>query len=128
LDALLERAAASWPELLGSVRAYSIPMPTKFRGITVREGALLEGPAGWGEFSPFAEYGPRESARWLRCALEAALAGWPAPRRDRVPVNITVPAVGPEHAHAIVAGSGCRTAKVKVAEPGQPEAADLDRV
>jgi O-succinylbenzoate synthase len=128
LDALLERAAASWPELLGSVRAYSIPMPTKFRGITVREGALLEGPAGWGEFSPFADYGPRESARWLRCALEAALAGWPAPRRDRVPVNITVPAVGPEHAHAIVAGSGCRTAKVKVAEPGQPEAADLDRV
>jgi O-succinylbenzoate synthase len=45
-----------------------------------------------------------------------------------VPVNVTVPAVGPEHAHAIVAGSGCRTAKVKVAEPGQPEAADVARV
>jgi o-succinylbenzoate synthase len=127
-DGLLEQAAESWPELLASVRAYSIPMPTKFRGITVREGALLAGPAGWGEFSPFAEYGPRETSRWLRCALEAALAGWPAPRRDQVPVNITVPAVGPEHAHAIVAGSGCRTAKVKVAEPGQPDSADIDRV
>jgi O-succinylbenzoate synthase len=45
-----------------------------------------------------------------------------------VPVNVTVPAVGPEQAHAIVAGSGCRTAKVKVAEPGQPAAADLERV
>ena len=59
-------------------------MRTRFRGITVREGALIEGPAGWGEFSPFAEYGPRECARWLACALEAACAGWPAPVRDRV--------------------------------------------
>jgi o-succinylbenzoate synthase len=125
---LVKLAAADWPEMLGAARAFAIPMRTRFRGITVREGALLPGPAGWGEFSPFAEYGPRESARWLHCALEAALVGWPAPLRDRVPVNVTVPAVGPEQAHAIVAGSGCRTAKVKVAEPGQPEAADVARV
>ncbi|MBO0818313.1 MAG: O-succinylbenzoate synthase, partial [Actinobacteria bacterium] len=75
------------------MRAFAIPMRTRFRGITVREGALIEGPAGWGEFSPFAEYGPRECARWLACAVEAATAGWPAPVRDRVPVNVTVPAV-----------------------------------
>jgi o-succinylbenzoate synthase len=125
---LRELAAPHWPQLLASARAFAIPMRTRFRGITVREGALLEGPAGWGEFSPFAEYGPRECARWLACALEAALAGWPAPVRDRVPVNVTVPAIGPQQAHAIVAGSGCRTAKVKVAEPGQPESADLARV
>jgi o-succinylbenzoate synthase len=116
------------PELLPTLRAFAIPMPTKFRGTTLRQGALLRGPAGWGEFSPFPEYGPRECARWLACALEAAACGWPQPVRDRVPVNVTVPAVGPEHAHAIVAGSGCRTAKVKVAEPGQPAAADIDRV
>jgi O-succinylbenzoate synthase len=116
------------PELLPSVRAFAIPMTSKFRGITVREGALIEGPAGWGEFSPFAEYGPRESARWLACALEAATVGWPAPARASVPVNVTVPAVGPQQAHDIVAASGCRTAKVKVAEPGQPGSADLDRV
>jgi O-succinylbenzoate synthase len=103
-------------------------MPTRFRGITVREGALLEGPAGWGEFSPFAEYGPRECARWLSCALEAALTGWPAAVRETVPVNVTVPAVGPQQAHAIVSASGCRTAKVKVAEQGQPAAADIERV
>jgi O-succinylbenzoate synthase len=121
-------ATADWPAMLASARAFAIPMPTRFRGITVREGALLEGPAGWGEFSPFAEYGPRECARWLACALEAARTGWPAPVRDRVPVNVTVPAVGPEHAHAIVLASGCRTAKVKVAEPGEPESADIARV
>jgi o-succinylbenzoate synthase len=115
-------------QLLPTLRAFAIPMPVRFRGITVREGALLRGPAGWGEFSPFPEYGPQECARWLACALEAAAVGWPAPVRDRVPVNVTVPAVGPEHAGAIVAGSGCRTAKVKVAEPGQPPAADVARV
>jgi O-succinylbenzoate synthase len=115
-------------DLLGSMRAFAIPMTTKFRGITVREGALIQGPAGWGEFSPFAEYGPREAARWLASALEAATVGWPAPVRDRVPVNVTVPAVGPERAHEIAASSGCRTAKVKVAEPGQPEADDIARV
>jgi O-succinylbenzoate synthase len=125
---LASQAAPHWPDLLASARAFAIPMRTRFRGITVREGALIQGPAGWGEFSPFAEYGPRECARWLACALEAAVTGWPAPVRDRVPVNVTVPAVGPRQAHDIVTRSGCRTAKVKVAEPGQPEAADLDRV
>jgi o-succinylbenzoate synthase len=116
------------PELLPTLRAFAIPMPTRFRGTTLREGALLLGPAGWAEFSPFPDYGPRECARWLACALEAAARGWPAPVRDSVPVNVTVPAVGPEHAHAIVAASGCRTAKVKVAEPGQSEADDIARV
>jgi len=114
--------------LLDSVRAFAIPMRTRFRGITVREGALIEGPAGWGEFSPFAEYGPRECARWLACALEAAVTGWPPPVRAAVGVNVTVPAVEPRQAREIAAASGCRTAKVKVAERGQPEAADLARV
>src|SRR3954454_7464776 len=103
-------------------------MRTRFRGVTLREGALVRGPAGWGEFSPFPEYGPAECDRWLAAAHEAADEGWPAPLRTRIPVNVTVPAVGPEAAHAIVAGSGCRTAKVKVAEPGQGEADDLARV
>ena len=30
--------------LLDSMRAFAIPMRTRFRGITVREGALIEGP------------------------------------------------------------------------------------
>ena len=114
--------------LLDSLRAFAIPMRNRFRGITVREGALIEGPAGWGEFSPFAEYGPRECARWLACALEAATTGWPAAVRDQVPVNVTVPAVDPVSAHTLVTASGCRTAKVKVAERGQSLADDVARV
>jgi o-succinylbenzoate synthase len=115
-------------QLLPSLLAFSIPMRTRFRGITVREGALLRGPAGWGEFSPFAEYGPAESSRWLASAIEAAAVGWPAPLRQAVGVNVTVPAVGPHAAAGIVATAGCRTAKVKVAEPGQSTSDDLDRV
>jgi o-succinylbenzoate synthase len=108
---------------------YSLPMRTRFRGIEVREGVLLRGPAGWGEFSPFWDYDARESVPWLRAAREAAHDGWPAPRRTAVPVNCTVPAVGPEQAAAMVrASDGCRTAKVKVGEPGQAEAEDLARV
>ncbi|MGZ4427237.1 MAG: o-succinylbenzoate synthase [Nocardioidaceae bacterium] len=108
---------------------YAIPMTTRFRGITVREGMLLRGPAGWGEFSPFLEYDARVAAPWLRAAREAADEGWPAPLRDRVPVNVTVPAVGPEQAARIVRDSrGCRTAKVKVAEPGQTLAEEEARL
>nr|WP_084338875.1 o-succinylbenzoate synthase [Actinomadura oligospora] len=110
------------------MRVFSIPMRTRFRGVTRREGVLLRGPAGWGEFSPFAEYGPEEAARWLAAAREAAFEGWPAPVRDRVPVNVTVPAVGPERAFEMVRASGCRTAKVKVAERGQGDADDMARV
>ncbi|MCR1783624.1 o-succinylbenzoate synthase [Nocardioides carbamazepini] len=110
------------------MRIVSIPMRTRFRGITVREAALIEGPAGWGEWSPFLEYSPEVAEPWLRCAEEAAAGDWPAPVRDRVPVNVTVPAVGPERAHEIVLAGGCRTAKVKVAEPGQSLADEIARL
>jgi O-succinylbenzoate synthase len=108
---------------------FSIPLRTRFRGITVREGMLLRGDAGWGEFSPFLEYDAATSAPWLACAREAADRGWPPPVRDRVPVNVTVPACGPEEAAAIVRRSnGCRTAKVKVAERGQVPGEDQARL
>lgn len=110
------------------VRPYAIGMRTRFRGITVREGVLVRGPAGWGEFCPFPEYGDAEAAAWLAAAVEQCTEGWPEPVRDRVPVNCIVPAVGPERAHAIVAGSGCRTAKVKVADRPGSLAEDLARV
>ncbi|PDP85307.1 O-succinylbenzoate synthase [Glycomyces fuscus] len=109
-------------------RAFAVGLRNRFRGITVREGMLVRGPAGWGEFSPFPEYGPRECARWWAACEEAAHRGWPAPVRDRVPVNVTVPAVDPGRAHAIVAAGGCGTAKVKVAERGQDPSEDLARV
>ena len=108
---------------------FSIPLRTRFRGITVREGVLVHGTAGWGEFSPFLEYDAATSAPWLDCAREAADLGWPDPVRDRIPVNVTVPACGPARAREIVlASSGCRTAKVKVAEPGQDPGEDEARL
>jgi len=109
-------------------RVYRIPLRTRFRGIDVRDGVLVRGPAGWGEFSPFWDYDAAESRRWWAAAVEAACEGWPEPRRTEVPVNVTVPAVDAGRARAIVTASGCRTAKVKVAERGQSLADDLARV
>lgn len=110
------------------MRVWSIPLRTRFRGITVREGVLLQGEAGWGEWSPFLEYPPEVAEPWLRCAEEAAAGDWPPPVRDLVPVNVTVPAVGVEQAHAIVRRGGCTTAKVKVGEPGQTLAEEQARL
>jgi O-succinylbenzoate synthase len=108
---------------------YSIGMRARFRGIDVREGMLVQGPAGWGEFSPFAEYEDAVSVSWLRAAIESAQHPWPAPLREHIPVNCTIPAVGPQDAARLVKSSpGCRTAKVKVAERGQGPSDDLARV
>jgi o-succinylbenzoate synthase len=113
---------------VSETRVFAIALRTRFRGITIREGMLLRGEAGWGEWSPFLEYSPEVAAPWLRCAEEAAAGDWPDPVRDQVPVNVTVPAVGPEQAYQIAREGGCATAKVKVAEPGQSLADDQARV
>jgi o-succinylbenzoate synthase len=111
-----------------AARVYAIPMRTRFRGITVREGMLIEGPSGWGEFCPFADYDDTESASWLVTTVEQCTIGWPEPVRDRIPINCTVPVVGPQRAHDITARSGCRTAKVKVADHPESLPEDLARV
>ena len=110
------------------VWTYSVGLRLRFRGLQHREGVLWHGPAGWAEWSPFLDYRGAELVPWLRAAVEAADVGWPDPVRDTVPVNCTVPAVGPERAYDLVLASGCRTAKVKVAEPGQPLGDALARV
>lgn len=107
----------------------SLPLNTRFRGVDHREIALVEGPAGWGEFSPFLEYEPAEAARWLAAAIEVATHGFPDHVRDEVPVNATVPAVPADEVPLVLARyDGCTTAKVKVAERGQRLRDDLDRV
>ncbi len=111
-----------------AARVYAIPMRVPFRGITVREGMLIEGPAGWGEFCPFADYNDTVSASWLATTIEQCRQDWPEPVRDRIPINCTVPAVDPQRAHHITATSGCRTAKVKVADQPESLAEDLARV
>ncbi len=110
------------------VRSYAIRMRTRFRGITERQGMVWRGQRGWAEWSPFLDYGDADAAIWLTAAQESAEDGWPAPVRDRVPVNCTIPAVDPQTAYAMAAVSGCRTAKIKVAEPGQTLREDRERV
>lgn len=122
-------AIPSVDELLDGLHVVRLPLRTRFRGITEREVALVRGPRGWGEFAPFVEYGPEEASRWLAATIEAAWTGWPDPVRDSVPVNATVPAVpAAEVAKILARYDGCTTAKVKVAEPGQREGDDIDRV
>lgn len=110
------------------MQVYDIALTTRFRGITRRQGVVWQGPAGWAEWSPFLDYHGDELTPWLAAATEAAEVGFPVPVRDRIPVNCTIPAVGPEQAYALAAASGCATAKIKVAEPGQTRADDLARV
>ncbi|MGH8775382.1 MAG: o-succinylbenzoate synthase [Jiangellaceae bacterium] len=112
-----------------SWHVYAVPLRTAFRGIEVREGVLMRGPAGWGEFSPFREYDDVEAAAWWHAAVEAADRGWPAPVRDEVPVNATVPPVTPGQVAAVLNRfPGCTTAKVKVAAAGQRPTDDEARL
>ncbi|MGB9013689.1 MAG: O-succinylbenzoate synthase, partial [Aeromicrobium sp.] len=87
-------------------RTFAIDMPTRFRGISRREGMVVHGPAGWAEFSPFLDYDAAQCVPWLAAALDSAERVWPAPVRQQVAVNCTVPAVGPDQAADIVNRSG----------------------
>jgi O-succinylbenzoate synthase len=116
-------------ELLAGAHVVSLPMRVKFRGILQREALLLRGPLGWGEFSPFPEYDDVEASRWLASAIEAGWTGFPAPLRDSIPVNATVPAVPAHQVPEILARFGRADAvKVKVAERGQSLDDDAARV
>lgn len=110
------------------VVVYSTRLTDRFRGLTERDGVLLRGPAGWGEFSPFWDYDDATCVSWLRAAVEAATRPFPTPLRAQIDINATVPAVGPVRAQAIVTASECSTVKVKVAQAGQTLRDDLDRV
>lgn len=107
---------------------FAVPLRTRFRGVDRRTGVLLHGPAGWGEFAPFADYSATTAATWLLAAKEAAEVGFPEPVRSRIPVNAIVPAVAPTTAARLAREAGCATVKVKVAQPGQVLADDLARV
>lgn len=108
---------------------FSLPMNIRFRGITVREGLLLRGPEGWGECAPFWNYGPKVASYWLASAIRQATEPAPAPLRDKIPVNATIPVCGAEEAlRRLQSQPGCYTAKVKVADPGFLTDEDVRRV
>jgi o-succinylbenzoate synthase len=97
---------------------FSVPLTTRFRGVTERHGLLLHGSAGWGEWSPFDEYDDTVAAVWLRAAISAACDPAPSARRAQVPVNVTVPAVGAAQAHAIVTRRAAGPRRSRSPSPG----------
>jgi o-succinylbenzoate synthase len=116
-------------DVLQRLHVVSLPMRVRFRGIDVREVALIDGPVGWGEFGAFVEYAPDEAVHWLASGLEAAYVAPPAPLRTWIPINATVPAVAVSRVPEVLARfPGAGTAKVKVAERGQTLADDVARV
>ena len=116
-------------DLLSTARVVSLPLRQRFRRIDTREALLLEGPNGWTEFSPFVEYDDAEAATWLAGAIDFGWGTPPVLLRDSIRVNATLPAVTPDKVAGILARfPGCRTVKIKVAEPGQVLADDVARV
>ncbi|MGW0163339.1 enolase C-terminal domain-like protein [Mycobacterium sp. NPDC003323] len=94
----------------------------------IHEGILLEGPQGWGEFSPPPQCPDERLGRWLTAATEAGTVGWPDPKRGQIPAAVRIGAVDPQAARAMTATSGCRTAVVEVAAPGHTIDDDVARV
>jgi len=105
-------------DVLHSAVPFALPLRRPFRGLEVREGMLVKGPSGWGEFAPFDDYSDAAAARWLASAVEASFGSWPAQVRDEIEVNAIIPAVDSADAAGLareaVLERGCRTIKVKV--------------
>lgn len=116
--------------LLESLRVVALPTKTNFRGISAREVALFKGEYGWGEFSPFLEYGHQECAPWLASAIEAATKPLPRLFLKSVKVNGTIPALNNAADVERIVNSfpGVDTLKVKVGEDLPQDIARLAKV
>jgi len=114
-------------QILATARVLSIPMRTKFRGLTTREVLLFEGPNGWAEWSPFTEYEDEEASIWLKAAIEWAFGDIPKTDVKTIKVNATLPAVK-DVRKALEPFGKFEVVKIKVAEAGQTLQDDLDRI
>ena len=115
--------------LVAASRVVSIPLRTKFRGITERELLVFEGPNGFSEWAAFPEYSDEEAATWLSAAIEWGFGNLPIPKRTSVPVNAILPAVAPQDVARILTRAGkFTTVKIKTAEKGQGISDDLARI
>lgn len=92
-----------------------------------REGVLFQGPAGWGEFSPFPNYTPQQDSLWLRAALESAFVSFDYPKDASIGVNAIIGDNEDPYPASIRALEefGCNTVKIKV---GLDIANDVKRV
>jgi O-succinylbenzoate synthase len=116
-------------DLVATAKVVSIPLRTKFRGLTERELLVFEGPIGWSEWAAFTEYDDEEAATWLQAAIEWGFEDLPEPLRKQVPVNAILPAVAAEEVAKVLGRAGeFSTVKIKVADTKQTAADDLARI
>ena len=116
-------------DLVATAKVVSIPLRTKFRGLTERELLVFEGPNGWSEWAAFTEYQDEEAATWLHAAIEWGFENLPEPVRKQVSVNSILPAVPTEEVAKVLGRAGkFSTVKIKVADPKQTAADDLARI
>ena len=116
-------------DLVATAKVVSIPLRTKFRGLTERELLVFEGPNGWSEWAAFTEYQDEEAATWLQAAIEWGFDELPEPVRKLVPVNAILPAVPTNEVAKVLERVGkFSTVKIKVADPKQSPADDLERI
>lgn len=111
------------------VRVLSLPLRTRFRGLSHRELVVFRGAKRHAEFSPFVEYDDTEASVWLKAALSFANDDLPALEREWVGVNATLPAVKPAEIEGVLAAfPDFRTVKIKVAEHPESFSEDLERI
>ena len=117
-------------DLLATLRVVTLPTRTNFRGVTYREVALMHGPHGWGELSPFLEYDDNQCAPWLASAIEAATVARPARFRDAIAVNGTIPEINDQKVleDLVTRYEGVKTFKVKVGSNLSEDIARIARV
>jgi O-succinylbenzoate synthase len=116
-------------DLISTAKVVSIPLRTKFRGLTERELLVFEGSNGWSEWAAFTEYQDEEAATWLAAAIEWGFEEVPEPVRKQVPVNAILPAVPVNEVAKVLGRAGTfSTVKIKVADPKQSSSDDLARI
>ena len=101
-------------ELAQRAYAFSVPLTHRFRRVDHREGLLIEGPMGWGEFAPFIGYDSKTSARWLAAAIESAYGEWPA-----IAIPQAAPPVATPHAASAATQRGASDEATQVGAPDE---------
>jgi O-succinylbenzoate synthase len=96
---------------------FSVALRHPVLGVTTRSGWLIEGEAGWAEWSPLPSWSREEGETAQRGALEAADQAFPLVIQASVEINTMIPRVAPDVAARMAVAAGCHTVKVKVGDP-----------
>jgi O-succinylbenzoate synthase len=96
---------------------FSVALRHPVLGVTSRSGFLIEGEAGWAEWSPLPSWSREEGETARRGALETAGNAFPPVIQASVEINTMIPRVAPDIAARMAVAAGCHTIKVKVGDP-----------